>query len=99
MQFLPLDEEGVLVLNADTAVRIALLQSPEYQRQREQLYLSALDVSSERFRFDTQFFGGARSFLTMDGRRRGSNTREIPTADPTGLRIPGSSTKFEVGQR
>ena len=69
-QFLPLDEDGVLVLNADNAVRIALLHSPGYQEQKEQLYLSALDVSSERFRFDTQFFGGAQAFLQADGDRR-----------------------------
>ena len=58
-RFLPLGEDGVLELNAENAVRIALLHSPEYQEQLETLYLSALDVSSERFRFDTQFFGGA----------------------------------------
>jgi hypothetical protein len=66
-QYLPLDENGVLRLDSDTAVQLALLHSPEYQRQVEQLYLSALDVSSERFRFDTQFFGGAQSFFTADG--------------------------------
>lgn len=66
-QYLPLDENGVLVLDNDTAVRLALLHSPDYQRQIEQLYLSALDVSSERFRFDTQFFGGAQTFFTADG--------------------------------
>lgn len=69
-QFLPLDENGVLRLNSDTAVQLALLHSPDYQQQIEQLYLSALDVSSERFRFDTQFFGGLRSFFTADGRDR-----------------------------
>ncbi len=83
-QFLPLDENGVLKLNADTAVQLALLNSPEYQQQIETLYLSALDVSSERFRFDTQFFGGARSFLTADGRRRSGAGGE-------------SSTRYEVG--
>lgn len=67
-QFLPLDEDGVLVLNNDTAVQLALLHSPDYQRQLEQLYLSALDVSSERFRFDTQFFGGAGTALAVNGR-------------------------------
>ena len=66
-QYLPLDEDGVLRLDADTAVQLALLHSPDYQRQVEQLYLSALDVSSERFRFDTQFFGGAQTFFTADG--------------------------------
>jgi len=69
-QHLPLDEDGILRLDADTAVQLALLHSPEYQRQVEQLYLSALDVSSERFRFDTQFFGGASAFFTADGRDR-----------------------------
>jgi hypothetical protein len=69
-QFLPLDEHGVLVLDAEDAVRIALLHSPEYQFQVEQLYLSALSVSAERFQFDTQFFGGSGASLTADGRRR-----------------------------
>ncbi|TWU39098.1 hypothetical protein Q31b_41800 [Novipirellula aureliae] len=69
-QFLPLDENGVLVLNAENAVRIALLHSPDYQEQLEELYLAALQVSNERFVFDTQFYGGAQSFLTASGRRR-----------------------------
>lgn len=66
-QFLPLDDDGVLVLNADTAFQLALLHSSDYQRQLEQLYLSALDVSSERFRFDTQFFGGLGTGLGIQG--------------------------------
>ncbi len=70
-QFLPLDEDGVLVLDSDTAVRLALIHSTDYQRQLEQLYLAALDVSGERFRFDTQFFGGAQAFFAADGRDRG----------------------------
>nr|WP_235908635.1 hypothetical protein [Roseiconus nitratireducens] len=73
--FLPLDENGVLVLNADTAVQIALLHSPDYQRQLEQLYLSALDVSSERFRFDTQFFGGLGTSFAVDGPAGGQSSR------------------------
>ncbi len=70
MQFLPVDENGVLVLDADTAVRIALLNSPDYQFQVEQLYLSALVVSAERFRFATQFFGGSGFSFTREGRLR-----------------------------
>ena len=70
-QFLPLNEDGVLVLNAENATQIALLESPEYQEQLEQLYLVALDVSGERFQFDTQFFGGAESIL---GTERGGPT-------------------------
>ncbi|TWU25022.1 hypothetical protein Pla52o_13190 [Novipirellula galeiformis] len=83
-QFLPLDDDGILVLNAENAVRIALLHSPEYQAQLEELYLAALDVSNQRFQFDTQFFGGANTFLTADGRRRSGGNNN-------------SSTRFEVG--
>jgi hypothetical protein len=82
-QFLPLDDDGVLVLNSENAVRIALLHSPDYQREVEELYLAALAVSGERFFFDTQYFGGADTFLTTDGPRR----------DGRG----SSSTRFEVG--
>ena len=70
-EFLPLNEDGVLVLNAENATKIALLESPAYQEQLEALYFLALDVSGERFQFDTQFFGGAESIL---GTNRGGPT-------------------------
>lgn len=69
-EFLPLDEDGVLVLNSENSVRLALLHSTDYQEQLESLYLAALDVSSERFRFDTQWFSGQQAFLTANGRDR-----------------------------
>ena len=50
--------DGAVKLNVDTAIRLAYIHSPSHQRQLETLYLSALDVSAERFRLDTQFFGG-----------------------------------------
>jgi hypothetical protein len=73
-QYLPLDERGVLVLDMDTSVRLALLHSPDYQQALETLYLSALDVSSERFLLDNQFFAGYNTAVTTTGPgRRGSN--------------------------
>lgn len=57
-EHLPLSEDGKLHLNAETALKLALLHSTEYRNQIEQMYLSALDVSGERFEFDTQFYGG-----------------------------------------
>ncbi|MEO1529295.1 MAG: hypothetical protein AAFX06_28070 [Planctomycetota bacterium] len=68
-EFLPLDEDGVLVLNSETAYRLALVHSTGYQQQLEQLYLSALDVSSERFLLDTQLFfnsNGGQGFAFPD---------------------------------
>lgn len=70
MAFLPLDENGVLQLSADEAFQLALTNSPDYQEEFETLYLSALDVSSERFRFDPQYFGGYEAFYTTGGRLR-----------------------------
>ena len=85
---LPYDEEGQLVLDLPGAVEMALVQSPAYQSQLEELYLSALDVSFERFRFDTQFFGGSDIFFTADGRERtgtgsSSSLLEVSPLDPS----------------
>jgi hypothetical protein len=68
--YLPRDDEGNVVLDLPGAVEIALLNSTDYQQQLETLYLSGLDVTFERFRFDTQFFGGSSVFFTADGRDR-----------------------------
>ena len=67
-KYLPLDEDGVLVLNQENAVQIARLHSTQYQEEVESLYFSALDVIAQRFQFETQFFGGAdTSFSTLSG--------------------------------
>lgn len=80
-RFLPLDDDGVLVLNSENAFRLALLHSPQYQSELEELYLAALDVTAQRFEFETQFFGGYESIWRTSGRR-----------SPT-----GTSTTLEVG--
>ena len=62
---LPLLENGKVGLEIETAMRLGLLHSPEFQAQKEQLYLSALDVTYERFRLEPKpflgFSGGASS--------------------------------------
>lgn len=50
--------DGAVQLDVDSALRLAYVNSPLHQRQLETLYLSALDVTGERFRLDTQFFAG-----------------------------------------
>jgi hypothetical protein len=54
--FLPIEEDGVIRLRMEDAYRLALLHSREYQARNEELYLSALDVSKERFEFESQLF-------------------------------------------
>lgn len=83
--YLPLDERGVLVLDINEAVRQALLHSPSYQQAKETLYLSAIDVSSERFRFDSQFYGGWQGSYQADGAARaggGGNSRSNVSTGP-----------------
>ncbi|MFO1095770.1 MAG: hypothetical protein U0992_21055 [Planctomycetaceae bacterium] len=70
-QYAPLTEDGKVLLTLDNSVRIARLHSPDFQDQLETIYLSALDVSTERFRFDTQFAGGTGFGYTHIGPRRG----------------------------
>lgn len=53
-----LTESGAVKLTLDSALRLAYLNSIDWQNEQEELYLSALDVSTERFAFDVQFYGG-----------------------------------------
>lgn len=68
--FLPVNENGQVVLTLQRAFRLAAIHSPLLQQQRETLYLSALDVSLQRFGFDSQLFAGFNNFLTIQGRLR-----------------------------
>lgn len=55
---LPLDENGFVELNLRNAMYLANLHSSEFQRQKENLYLAALDVTYERFRLEPNPFAG-----------------------------------------
>lgn len=57
-------------LTLDSAMELAYIHSPTYQTQLETLYLSAIDVTSERFFFQTQFFGGNLTSFAHTGRLR-----------------------------
>jgi len=87
LDYLPRDKDGSVVLDMTGAVEVALLESPTYQQQLENLYLSGLDVTFERFRFDSQFFGGTSVFYTAEGAQRagrpaGSSMLEVNPSRP-----------------
>jgi len=65
-QFLPTTESGEVLLDLKGAVRLGIRNSRDYQGEREELYLSALDVTFERFQFSPQLALGTRG--TWDGR-------------------------------
>jgi hypothetical protein len=79
-EYIEVDERGIVRLSAEDAVRLALLHSRTYQQQLENLYLTALDVSLERFQFDVQAFYGNSIFGEWFGPARGgASTLEINT--------------------
>ncbi|MCA9152611.1 MAG: hypothetical protein KDA92_25080, partial [Planctomycetales bacterium] len=69
-QYVEFNADDEMVLSLDSAVRLAYVHSPDHQQQLETIYLSALDVSTERFRLQTQFFGGNDTFYQHDGKLR-----------------------------
>lgn len=77
MSYLPVNEEGLVELDMTRAVQMALMHSTDYQQQRETLYLSALDVSLERFGFDSQLFSTWNSFFQTNGRFRNGSSQSL----------------------
>ncbi len=87
LDYIPRDKDGNVVLDIPGAVQVALLESPTYQQQLETLYLSGLDVTFERFRFDSQFYGGTSIFYTAEGPARagkpsGASVLEVNPSRP-----------------
>ncbi|MBI3468103.1 MAG: hypothetical protein HY000_34285 [Planctomycetes bacterium] len=81
-EYLPKNQDGTYRLTLEDAVELAYLHSPNYQQELEDLYLSALDVAFERFRFDVQFFGGNDTTFVHNGRLRSAfgETNTLRTA-------------------
>jgi len=69
-EYIEIGEDDSVKLNIDSALQLAYVHSPSHQNQLETLYLSALDVTTERFRLDTQFFGGYDARYLHDGSSR-----------------------------
>jgi len=85
-EYVHVTPEGNVVLELESAVRAAYVNSPDYQTQLETVYLSALDVSAERFRFDVQFFGTNDTTFTHLGRLRPGGESNTLSTD-TNLRL------------
>ena len=77
----PITESGAVKLDVNTSLALAYLHSRDYRDQIETLYLSAIDVTAERFRFDTQFFGGNGTFWNYLGKDRAGGESAILRTD------------------
>ncbi len=63
------------VINLDQALDLAVQHSPDYQSQKEQLYLSALTLTGARYEFSPQFF--AESTPQIAGMPSGSTIGSV----------------------
>jgi hypothetical protein len=101
--YMPIADDGKVKLDLDGAVQLAIIHSPDFRNQLETLYLSALDVSTERFRFVAQFFGGIGPTFLSDGRllannRTGNSTLLVgtnPVATNSNFGIASQNTGFQ----
>ncbi|HEX3872290.1 MAG TPA: hypothetical protein VHV77_17715 [Pirellulales bacterium] len=94
-QYMPITNTGSVKLDLDGAVQLAYIHSPNYRTQLETLYLSALDVSTERFRFVTQFFGGVGASYEAQGPVAAGNAAGKTTL--TAGTAAGAVPNFGVG--
>jgi hypothetical protein len=76
---LPRDQTGAVVIDLDSAVKIGVRNSRDFQQRKEALYLSALDVTEERFPFRPRLFLGGG----LDSESRGSK-QSNPGEDSSG---------------
>ena len=103
--YLPMNENNEAVLSLSSAYQLALIHSPTLQQQRESLYLSALDVSLERFGFDSQLFSGFNNLFQTTGRIRNGGTSSTTLTNQIGVnggglnlqRLGITGTNFAVG--
>lgn len=66
-QYLQLEPDGTLLLTPESAVRLALLHSREYQTQQEALFLTALALTLNRFEFAVHWFATNNTSFTHFG--------------------------------
>ncbi|MBM4001357.1 MAG: hypothetical protein FJ297_17790 [Planctomycetes bacterium] len=90
-QYAEMTDDGKILLSIDSALTLARIHSPDFQSQLETLYLTALDVTTERFRFATQFSGG--SGAVSSGMTSGGQTG--PNVDQS-MRTSASASTYQT---
>ncbi len=71
VEYARFNDKDEVILDLDSSLQLALIHSSSYWTQLETIYLSALDVSTERFSFEVQFYGGNGTRFDHLGRLHG----------------------------
>ncbi len=93
VEYARFNDEGEVILDLDSSLQLSLIHSSSYWTQLETIYLSALDVSTERFRFEVQFFGGNTTRFDHLGKLQGSG---LPSNRGSGL---GGARNLILGEQ
>ena len=98
-KFLPVDANGSVLLNLETAMELALLHSREFQEQKEALYLSALDVTYERFQLGPVPFAGVSGQVSQEIDEDSSDFQSRAKAGFRGIAGRGTSWVVSLANR
>ncbi len=72
-------EKGDRLLTLPDAIQLAIERSRDYQLNKEQLYLTALSLTGERYEFGPKFFGSTTAAANRDstGQRNGTLNSDL----------------------
>ena len=93
VEYARFNDKDEVILDLDSSLQLALIHSSSYWTQLETIYLSALDVTTERFSFEVQFYGGNGTRFDHLGRLIGSG---LPSNRGSGL---GGAKNLVDGER
>ena len=96
---LPMDSNGTILLDLETAMSLAILHSRDYQQQKEALYLSALDVTYERFQLGPLPFAGISGELSQEIDKDPSDFQSRAQAGIRGIAGKGTNWVVSLANR
>jgi Outer membrane efflux protein len=89
-KILPGEKDGKVALDLKSAVRLALINSRDFQHEKEDLYLSALDVSYQRYQLSPKFALSETAKAEADGANKGGVTNPPSDQKHLGILTDGS---------
>ena len=97
--FLPHNQKGEVTLDLESSMSLAVRHSRELQSQKEALYLTALDVTYERFRIGPRPFAGISGESSKKGKEEFSDFQSRLTMGAQGVAGRGSNWVLSLANR
>lgn len=89
-KLLPKSDDGKVVLNLKSVMKLGLQNSRDFQKEREDLYLSALDVSYERYQLSPKFALSETSKFEADSKYAGGVSENAKPQQHVNILTDGS---------